>query len=603
MSLFRDTQLGTVDSALSSSILRKHQKYHETVMKDSKKGGYAELLFGPQDPSPHPKAKGGYPLIHRGKLQYPGTEPGSNQNCPPCPSPLTIGNSIVLESPTPLEKTGSRALAVRREPVSAAGDQTAKVPAFGRYPTHNAPDPHWRLLQVVSPQEGGPMLPLRAVPGWTPWAEVRPPGARQRAPAPGLAPGGGPGPVCNGWPYQGHKAPDNGAPRIIGTVKPLHHDKVDALGRRSMIDFVVASSDLRPHVLDTRVKRGVELSTDHHLVVSWLRWWGRMPDRPGRPKRVVRVCWERLAESLVRRSFNSPPGRALTMSRGRRGTSDSKKGGYAELLFGPQDPSPHPKAKGGYPLIHRGKLQYPGTEPGSNQNCPPCPSPLTIGNSIVVESPTPLEKTGSRALAVRREPVSVAGDQTAKVPAFGRYPHTMHPPDPHWPLLQVESPREGGPMLPLFGLCPAGLHGQRSGHQALANVPRPQAWLQEGAPGVLGYALSGPHLGPVCHGWPYQGQKAPDNGAPRIIGTVKPLHHDKVDALGRRSMIDFVVASSDLRPHVLDTRVKRGAELSTDHHLVGLLGTLAESLVRRSFNSPLRESFDHVPGEAGDIRI
>ncbi|TWW67452.1 R2DM Retrovirus-related Pol polyprotein from type II retrotransposable element [Takifugu flavidus] len=79
----------------------------------------------------------------------------------------------------------------------------------------------------------------------------------------------------------------------------------DALGRRSMIDFVIVSSDLRPHVLDTRVKRGAELSTDHHLVVSWLRWWGRMPDRPGRPKRVVRVCWERLAESPVRRSFNS----------------------------------------------------------------------------------------------------------------------------------------------------------------------------------------------------------------------------------------------------------------------------------------------------------
>ncbi|TWW78139.1 R2 Retrovirus-related Pol polyprotein from type I retrotransposable element [Takifugu flavidus] len=71
-----------------------------------------------------------------------------------------------------------------------------------------------------------------------------------------------------------------------------------ALGRRSMIDLVVVSSDLRPHVLDTRVKRGAELSTDHHLV-------GRMPDRPGRPKRVVRVCWERLAESPVRRSFNS----------------------------------------------------------------------------------------------------------------------------------------------------------------------------------------------------------------------------------------------------------------------------------------------------------
>ncbi|TWW77340.1 hypothetical protein D4764_12G0007300 [Takifugu flavidus] len=79
----------------------------------------------------------------------------------------------------------------------------------------------------------------------------------------------------------------------------------DALGRRSMIEFVVVSSDLRPHVLDTRVKRGAELSTDHHPVVSWLRWWGRMPDRPGRPKHIVRVCWECLAESPIRRSFNS----------------------------------------------------------------------------------------------------------------------------------------------------------------------------------------------------------------------------------------------------------------------------------------------------------
>ncbi|KAI3377728.1 hypothetical protein L3Q82_008455, partial [Scortum barcoo] len=43
------------------------------------------------------------------------------------------------------------------------------------------------------------------------------------------------------------------------------------LGRRSMIDFVVVSSDLRPYILDTRVKRGAELSTDHHLVVSWLQ--------------------------------------------------------------------------------------------------------------------------------------------------------------------------------------------------------------------------------------------------------------------------------------------------------------------------------------------
>ena len=48
----------------------------------------------------------------------------------------------------------------------------------------------------------------------------------------------------------------------------------DTLGRRSMIDFVVVSSGLRPYVLDTRVKRGAELSTDHHLVVSWIHWQG-----------------------------------------------------------------------------------------------------------------------------------------------------------------------------------------------------------------------------------------------------------------------------------------------------------------------------------------
>ncbi|KAI3373994.1 hypothetical protein L3Q82_022562 [Scortum barcoo] len=79
----------------------------------------------------------------------------------------------------------------------------------------------------------------------------------------------------------------------------------DTLGWRSMIDFVVVSSDLRPYVLDTRVKRGAELSTDHHLVVSWIRWQRRKLDRPGRPKRIVRVCWERLAEPSVREVFNS----------------------------------------------------------------------------------------------------------------------------------------------------------------------------------------------------------------------------------------------------------------------------------------------------------
>ncbi|KAI3353933.1 hypothetical protein L3Q82_005133 [Scortum barcoo] len=80
----------------------------------------------------------------------------------------------------------------------------------------------------------------------------------------------------------------------------------DTLGRRSMIDFVVSF-----HLISGRmswtlwVKRGAELSTDHHLVVSWIRWQRRKLDRPGRPKRIVRVCWERLAEPSVREVFNS----------------------------------------------------------------------------------------------------------------------------------------------------------------------------------------------------------------------------------------------------------------------------------------------------------
>ena len=63
----------------------------------------------------------------------------------------------------------------------------------------------------------------------------------------------------------------------------------DTLGCSLMIDFAVVTSDLWPHILETRVKRGAELSTDQHPVVSQLRWWGRMPVRPGRPKLIVAV--------------------------------------------------------------------------------------------------------------------------------------------------------------------------------------------------------------------------------------------------------------------------------------------------------------------------
>ncbi|KAI3372123.1 hypothetical protein L3Q82_006983 [Scortum barcoo] len=56
-------------------------------------------------------------------------------------------------------------------------------------------------------------------------------------------------------------------------------------------------------------------------------------------------------------------------------------------------------------------------------------------------------------------------------------------------------------------------------------------------------------------------------------------------ALGRRSMIDFVVVSSDLRPYVLDTRVKRGAELVNRSPPGGELAPLAEEEVGQTWQT------------------
>lgn len=64
-----------------------------------------------------------------------------------------------------------------------------------------------------------------------------------------------------------------------------------------MNDFVIISSDLQSYVLDTQIKRGAELSTNHQLVLSWSY-------RPGRPKPIVRVCWECLAEPPAREVFH-----------------------------------------------------------------------------------------------------------------------------------------------------------------------------------------------------------------------------------------------------------------------------------------------------------
>lgn len=73
---------------------------------------------------------------------------------------------------------------------------------------------------------------------------------------------------------------------------------------RPEIDFVIISSDQQPNVLDTLVKRGAELSTEHQMF-SWIRCRRRWLEKPGKPKCVVRVNWERLTEDNVQEILNS----------------------------------------------------------------------------------------------------------------------------------------------------------------------------------------------------------------------------------------------------------------------------------------------------------
>ncbi|KAI3376856.1 hypothetical protein L3Q82_000102 [Scortum barcoo] len=72
-------------------------------------------------------------------------------------------------------------------------DWVVEAPLPRLLPKPHCTSPSWTFLRVVSLLEGGPTSPFRAEPGRVPWAKTLPPGARLRAPTPGLAPGWGPG--------------------------------------------------------------------------------------------------------------------------------------------------------------------------------------------------------------------------------------------------------------------------------------------------------------------------------------------------------------------------------------------------------------------------
>ena len=78
------------------------------------------------------------------------------------------------------------------------------------------------------------------------------------------------------------------------------------MDQKSLIDFCIVSSDLFSDVLDIRVKRDSELSTDHHLVVCSLRLSKPWPNRKSNSSSVTyRIKWEALKDKEVRKQFAS----------------------------------------------------------------------------------------------------------------------------------------------------------------------------------------------------------------------------------------------------------------------------------------------------------
>ena len=80
----------------------------------------------------------------------------------------------------------------------------------------------------------------------------------------------------------------------------------DLVGQHSIIDFCIVSANLFSSVVDVCVKRGAELSTDHHLVVCILRGLNHPRTRKQfRAQRAYRVKWELLVNKKVRHTFAS----------------------------------------------------------------------------------------------------------------------------------------------------------------------------------------------------------------------------------------------------------------------------------------------------------
>ena len=79
-----------------------------------------------------------------------------------------------------------------------------------------------------------------------------------------------------------------------------------SMDQKSLVDFCIVSSNLFSGVLDVRVKRGAELSIDHHLVVRSLRLSKPWPNkRSSRSSVTYRIKWGALEDKEVRKQLAS----------------------------------------------------------------------------------------------------------------------------------------------------------------------------------------------------------------------------------------------------------------------------------------------------------
>ena len=79
-----------------------------------------------------------------------------------------------------------------------------------------------------------------------------------------------------------------------------------SMDQKSLIDFCIVSLDLFSDVLDVRVKRSAELSTDHHQVVCSLRLSKPWPNkRSNRSFVTYWIKWKALEDKEVRKQSAS----------------------------------------------------------------------------------------------------------------------------------------------------------------------------------------------------------------------------------------------------------------------------------------------------------